>query len=433
MVALALERAPSASLPKRFLRLTPLWGVGAGILLLQQGEVLLASRWGPGTLALVHMFTLGVFGNAMLGSLLQFLPVVANVEPRIGPRLGALLPALFNAGVAGLVSGFLWWPDLLVYASMLLVTAIGIYAIAALAGMRFDGQATLLRLGLTLALAALLLTAGLGLVLAFSWSGLVALPVPMLTDVHAALGLLGAALLLTGTVGSVVIPMFQGAVAIPARALAGWIGLLVLSLLAVLVLRVSGLEKLALIVLGLPVLVFAVVTLLLQWRAPRRRNPALIGFWRLGSLALLAALASMHWGTARSAVLAGLLAIAVALPALIVGMLFEIRAFLAWLELQGLRVRGQRVPSVHALMPESRKLRLLRLHVACALALGVAAGWPAPATGLLAAVALIASYGLLVVELVLLERRTRLCTHAVARSTRSANADPTAGETNHDA
>ncbi len=79
LVALALERAPPGSLPKRFLRVVPLWGLCAGVLLWQQGDVLFASRWGSGTLALVHMFTLGVFGNAMLGSLLQFLPALALV------------------------------------------------------------------------------------------------------------------------------------------------------------------------------------------------------------------------------------------------------------------------------------------------------------------------------------------------------------------
>jgi hypothetical protein len=409
LVALALERAPPGSLPKRFLRLVPLWGACAGILVWQQGDVLFASRWGPGTLALVHMFTLGVFGNAMLGSLLQFMPVVANVEPRIGRRLGAALPALYNLGIVGLICGLLQWPVLRVPAAALLTVTIATYGIAALAGVRFSGRTTLLRLGLTLALVALLVTAGLGLVLALAWSGRVALPLPLLTDVHATVGLLGAALLLTGAIGSVVMPMFQGTATIPERALASWMGLLVASLLAVVVLRVLALEKLALLVLALPVLVFAGAVLLLQWRAPHQRNPTLVGFWRLGTLALLAAIAAMHWGSSRGSIVAGVLVIAVALPALIVGMLLEIRSFLAWLELQGVRERGQRVPSVHALMPESRKLRLLRLHVACALALVIAAGWPAPATGQLAAVALTASYAVLALEFILLERRTRRC------------------------
>ena len=76
MSALALAGAPPATRPLRFLLTSPLWGVLAGLMLLLD-PLVLGGRWAPPAVALVHVFTLGVLGNAMLGSLLQFLPVAA--------------------------------------------------------------------------------------------------------------------------------------------------------------------------------------------------------------------------------------------------------------------------------------------------------------------------------------------------------------------
>src|SRR6185312_17183962 len=105
MTKLRLDRAPAAPLPLRFLLTVPLWGVLAGVLLIVDGDVALRTRWQPATLALVHVFTLGVLGNVMFGSVLQFLPAAAGVRVRGGVRLGRLLHAVFNLGVLLLVAG----------------------------------------------------------------------------------------------------------------------------------------------------------------------------------------------------------------------------------------------------------------------------------------------------------------------------------------
>ena len=85
MVRLALERAPDVADPGRFLRSVPAWGARAGLMLLAEGGALLASRWSPATVAVVPVFTLGVLGNALFGSLLQFLPAAAGV-PEVSRR-----------------------------------------------------------------------------------------------------------------------------------------------------------------------------------------------------------------------------------------------------------------------------------------------------------------------------------------------------------
>jgi hypothetical protein len=411
MVALALDRAPTASLPLRYLRMVPVWGLVAAVLLWQQGANLFASRWAPGTVALTHAFTLGVLGNAMLGSLLQFLPVVAGIRPRAVGPLGALLPVLFNSGLAGLVCGLLHWPALIPIAGVILASAITLYCVLVLIGLRFDGQQILLRSGIAVALLAVLAAALVGLMLALGFSGVIAVPMLPLTDAHAAIGLLGGVLMLCGSVGSVVVPMFQGTATLASSSLISWIAALLGALTLAVALRlmdaIDG-DGMAMI-LALPVAAFAVAVLVMQWRAPHRRNRALVGFWRLGAFALLAAtaaaLVASHWMDSRATLLAGVLGIGIALPALVLGMLLEIAAFLAWLDLHHLRPRRMRVPGIDTLLPESRKLQLLALHWVSALALPVAVVWPIAATVRLAALALGASYGVTLLELLGLRQR----------------------------
>src|SRR5574337_1092418 len=86
MTKLRLEQAPVAALPRRFLLTAPLWGMLAGVLLGIDGAAALVSRWNPATLALVHVFALGVLGNVMFGSILQFLPAAGGVAPGLVDR-----------------------------------------------------------------------------------------------------------------------------------------------------------------------------------------------------------------------------------------------------------------------------------------------------------------------------------------------------------
>src|SRR5699024_7666040 len=99
MSGLAFAQAPPPRRPLRWLLSVPVWGMVAGAWLLAFGEASLISRWSPHTVALVHLFTLGVLGNAMLGSLLQFLPVAAGTPLPLA-RSADWLHALFNVGLA---------------------------------------------------------------------------------------------------------------------------------------------------------------------------------------------------------------------------------------------------------------------------------------------------------------------------------------------
>ncbi len=413
MTALALDRAPQTALPLDFLRMSPVWGVLAAALLLHQGELLFASRWASATIAFVHAFTLGVVGNAILGSLLQFLPVVADTRPRLG-RFGRTLAIAYNLGVFTLIAGLLRWPMLLAPAGLVLATVLAIFALGALAGIRFDGKQSVLRAGLACSLLMLLTTAILGMMLTLALAGWIVLPLPMLSDIHAATGVLGGGVLLAASVGSVVLPMFQGTPQVPWKWLAAWISGHLGALTLALALRWSEQSEAMTLVLAIQLAAFASSTLILQAHATKRRNLTLVRFWRLGAVALLlaailAVAAPLLSKTNLSAII-GVLVIAIGLPALVLGMGLEINAFLAWLQLQEARQRGQRVPSVDVLLPEQTKSRLLWLHLSAAVMLVLAASWPHAIFARLAGALLALAYATTVFEQFALRRRTQRLT-----------------------
>lgn len=394
----------------RYLAMVPVWGLFAAILILHDGSTLFLSRWALNTVALTHMITLGILGNAMLGSLLQFLPVAAGVRLAPANAVSLQLPIIFNLALVGLLAGLLVWPWLMPWSGLLLTFSIAFHAIGCLMAIRFDGKQTWLRLGIALVLVCLLLTALLGLLLTMGLVGIVVIPMPLLTDAHAAIGVLGGVVLLCGCVGSVIMPMLQGTSALPNKILRYWIIALIGLLVFGIILRSANIidgDWLAKL-LALPVAAFAITIIFFQWRAPHRRNRTLIGFWCLGAMCLLMAVLVVLWlSSPYKTLLAGVLAIGVALPSLVLGMLLEIAPFIAWLKLQRQRHQGSRLQSVDGLFPEVRKQRIFMVYVLSALALPAAVIWPNAIGVRLAGLSLGLAHGLVMFEMLSLQFRTR--------------------------
>lgn len=378
MARLALDQAPTPAGPARFFGSVPVWGAFAGALLLVTGPALLQSRWSPATVALVHVFTLGVIGNAMFGGVLQFLPAAAGVRVRGGNSLPGLLHAALNAGSLALVAGLLWPSAFLRGAGALLlgIAFTGLVA-ATLPGLMSRVRDSLLHAGIALSLVAGLATAVLGGLLVAALSGQVQIPIARWTDLHAATGVLGWALGLVAAIGRVVMPMFQGTPEMPARVQVAWLATVVLAL------AVAG-PAWAVAEAGGPLRVLAAAAMLamaggglwLQSRSTSRRSAgaALTGFWRTGFIALAAAGGLVFVGG--HAVLAGVFALGIGLPMLVLGMLLEIAAFLGWITLHRHCGRGRQLPGVQRLLPAGRRLFVLRAFGLASAALFGAALWP---------------------------------------------------------
>ena len=375
MPKLRLEGSPAAALPLRFLLTTPCWGMAGGLMLCMDGDLPFYSRWHPATLALVHVWTLGVLGNAMFGSLLQFLPVAVGSEVR-WQRSAPWLHALFNLGVLLLVAGLhggLRGP--LLAAGMVLPLAFMWLAVMTLPGLLGAAGERLMRAGIGIALGYGVATAlvGGGMALRLAGAG----PWPLaVVDVHAAFGVLGWMLLLLAAVGRLVMPMFQATGSVPARAQAAWLGSVALALPAAAAWHLShGLDVLLPALVAVGAAVFALAGLWLQWPVPTARRSALFRHWRIGLLAMLLAAVALLGG---GGLLAGALALGVGLPLLVGAMAMEIVPFIAWLGLRRRLPRGMQIPGVQRLLPHTARQRVLMVQALAAPWLVLAVLWPQP-------------------------------------------------------
>lgn len=380
MTKLLMDQAPKSAVPRLFLLSAGAWGCVAGMLLAMDGSVALVSRWSGSTLALVHAFTLGLLGNAMFGSMLQFLPVATHVRVRGGARAALLMYFLLNIGALLLVVGFRWPQGVPLWlGGTALLVAFVLLAVLVLPELRMaDGQ-RLLRWEMGAAVVGAVVAALLGLVLVFARVGGGVVSAQALTDVHAGWGVLGWVLALLAAVARVVVPMFQGVSSPPARWQVLWQSVLYAVLLTALIASLRG-QTASWYRIGVAItllaLALALAWLLQQLRAPKRRKSPLVAFWIAGFCAIASAALVLLFGGSHP-LMVGALVIAIGLPLLVTGMQLEIISFLGWIDLQRRCGRGVHLPGVQLLVPVRDKYVVLALQLSAAGVLLLALQHPA--------------------------------------------------------
>ncbi len=384
---LSFEQAPAFSLPLRFFLTAPLFLLAAAVLLVLAPESL-TSRWTPSALALTHALTLGFLAMAMLGALMQMLPVVAGT-PLPAPRRVAWFSHLsLTAGTAALMAGFLTAePVAFGLASLLLGAGFAVFlAAAALSLVRAQANPTVS--GMRFAAAGLAATLILGVSLALLRAGGWGIPaVAAAIAAHVAFGLLGWVLLLVVGVAYQVVPMFQITPPYPPR-LSRWLVPVLFALLG-LHAATPALPPLAahLIEAGLAgcVLLFALATLRLQARRRRKLPDVTLDFWRFGMASLIAGILVWLGAQFRPAwadsstypLLLGVLFIGGFAVSVVSGMLYKIVPFLAWFHLQAqLQARAGSIPTMKDMIAEPWLRRQFRLHLAACALLAGAVLWP---------------------------------------------------------
>jgi hypothetical protein len=393
---LSFEQAPPISVPYRFFLTAPLFGAVAGLILVFLGPETLQSRWSPGALAMTHLIVVDFMLQAMCGSLLQFVAVVAGANiwrPRL---VAAVVHPLITAGAVLLASAFLLEQQVLfLLAAAVFVSALGLFlTVMAIALLRTPARGMSIHV-LRVAVFGLLVTVALGATLAITlglqddlqpaWSLLA------LINVHVAWGLGGWALMLVIGVSFLVVPMFQLTPSYPV-----WLtrlvpaGLfLVLCLWSLQLLPdkgetqpwQSGVALAGVLLAGL----YAVATLWLQSRRRRRQTDTTFMFWRGAMLSLFAfALSWMVFevlpqlgGHLRAPLWLGVLALPGLFLCVITGMLYKIMPFLNWLHLQQQGGTAMPPPNMKQMIPESAMRGQMRLHFAALGLLLAAVLWPA--------------------------------------------------------
>jgi len=392
---LSFEQAPPISVPYRFFLTAPLFGAVAGLILAWLGPAALESRWAPGALAMTHLIVVDFMLQAMCGSLLQFVAVVAGANiwrPRL---VATLVHPLITAGAVFLASAFLLEQQLLfLAAAAAFASALGLFlTVMAIALLRTPARGMSIHV-LRLAVFGLLVTVVLGVTLAATlglheslqsvWSLLT------LINVHVAWGLGGWALMLVIGVSYLVVPMFQLTPSYPVwltRLLPAGL-LLVLCLWSLQLLPgrgevgpwQSGVVLAGMLLAGL----YAAATLWLQARRRRRQADVTLLFWRGAMLALLALTAS--WlvfelapklgSHERAPLWLGMLALPGVFLSVIIGMLYKIMPFLNWLHLQQQGGTVLTQPNMKQMISERAMRGQMQLHFAALALLLAAVIWP---------------------------------------------------------
>ncbi len=378
---LSFDQAPPISVPYRFFLTAPWFGVAAGLFLAVRGPDALTTRWAPDTLVVTHLLTVGFMLQAMLGALLQVLPVAAgsNVwRPRL---VGAFVHPLLTLAAVLLAFAFVFGrSELFVSAASLFAIAVGAYlAAVGWATVRTPAKGQTI-VTIRFALLALAVTVTLGVILALGLGGKIALSIIAVTNVHAAWGLGGWALLLLAGVGYFVIPMFQLTPPYPAWLQRGLAPTL-MAVLAVWSLQLSGhtpgWQSVVFLVGVVLAAVYGVVTLRLQQRRRRKVTDATFKFFRIAMGSLITVLLSAVVWIAipvldldpRMPLLLGVLTIAGVFVSAITGMLYKIVPFLNWLHLQRL---GGMPPNMSEMIRPKAVRGQMRLHLAAIVVLVVA-------------------------------------------------------------
>lgn len=382
--ALAYAMSPAPDLPLRFLLTAPWFALAAALVLLWAGAGAFASRWSGATLAATHLLTLGYLSMAMLGSMLQLIPVVAGTPlapSRIGAwfgwgglalgalllatALGANLPALFLPAAALLASAFL---------------ALGVPLARALAAPASPAAMPMVR-GMRIAMGALAVTVALGVALSSHMGGQLLLPLLMLADLHAAWGLVGWVAMLVVCVAFQVIPMFQSSRTYPAL-VTRWAGrLLSVALLAWSAAWIAAPEHAAPAGAAAAAILLAFAALsarLLSTRKRKDADPTTL-YWRL-ALGSLGAAALLHLlpGGERLQLLTGVMFFGGFAMGAVNGMLYKIVPFLLWYHMQhDPRARKGDVPSIRTILPDQAGRRQFWWHAAALVLLLGAVQWPA--------------------------------------------------------
>ncbi len=286
---LSLNQAPPIEVVLRFFIAGAFFGVIGGFALAVLGDSFLEFS-SSGTLALTHIFTIGVMLSFMLGALFQMLPVLASVVINEPKKKSLKVQYGLIFGFILLAVGFFDSFYLSIGGAILVATIIFVSILMLKELLKVKTHSPSSK-GMAFALFNLILLTVFALILVLIRGGVLGLNIDYLSlkELHFSFGLLGWIVLLIIAVSFQVVEMFYVTKAFPKR-FANSISLLVTALLILKLLLITFSQKLALVAdisIGILILAYGVVTLKNLFNQKRRVIEATILFWRVGVGALV--------------------------------------------------------------------------------------------------------------------------------------------------
>lgn len=390
---LFFSNSPDLSASLRFFINVPVFLLLASLLLWWAGAGAFDSRWTAAALALTHLLTLGVLASAMIGALLQILPVTSSVYVARTRLTATVVHLALTSGTILLAIGFMTTQPMITrLAALLLAIAFGWFLAAIMIGVRSHrhtrtmGSEPLFRAA-QLAVLALFLTVVLGLILLAVRAWGIRLSVPGLTDIHGAWGLLGWMGLLLMGVTFKVIPVFQSTELYP-RAIMRFMPPIVFTLLviwaALLVWLPYGVlwpARATGFLLGACYAGYALVSLHLLRTRKRPSPDTTTRFWFVAMASFVACLPVWLWlqisPDQRTAVTLGILIIVGVAVSAINGMLYKVIPVLLWNHAQmPLKKASPLVPKMKDILPDDIGVNQFRMHLLALVLLLLASRWP---------------------------------------------------------
>jgi len=208
--SLSLDQGPNISVPFRFFFTAPIFFIIFAIALFFTPVNTLELRFDSMTVAIVHLFTLGVLTLIMIGALFQMLPVLVGVVAGGNAFVTWLIYSLTVAGIPIFFLGlYIGIDNLILFGVLLIALGLSIFLISiSVDVLKADRKGKSVPL-MQVSIVSLWLALILGLILSLSRSGFIDLPwYEALSNFHIVIALFGWAFALIVGVSLSVVPMF---------------------------------------------------------------------------------------------------------------------------------------------------------------------------------------------------------------------------------
>jgi len=169
---LSFDQAPPISVVLRFFLTVPLFGIAAGMLMIDGHSALLLGVQGPLFVALVHLILLGMAALTMTGALFQMLPVIAGATVENPLANARIIHLLLSTGTVFIAAAF--WSETFVWlgiGALLAASTLLFFALTMLGRLRRVENKTPAVEGMMLALASLAVAAFGALAMGFEFAG----------------------------------------------------------------------------------------------------------------------------------------------------------------------------------------------------------------------------------------------------------------------
>ncbi|MEA1914324.1 MAG: hypothetical protein U9N30_03315 [Campylobacterota bacterium] len=333
---LSTDQAPPISVPFRFFIMAPIFGMIMSVIMFIYPLEEIFNQYSAVTIGLVHLFTLGILAQMIMGALQQMLPVLAGAVVKKPMLFANIVHLPLSFGTLSLSAGFILSSKIyLIIGSALLSIAFAVFFFVVIKLLFKVKYLTTTVNAMKIFSLAGLITVLLGLYLAGQHiSGNINAYHYIFVDTHIAFGMFGFAVILIMGVAFQVIPMFYVARDFPKfvqnkfpRVLFGMLGLYgVFSLL--------GLNSVAIkVIFAILLIVFAIYGLISLNNRRRNVFDITLWYWKFSLFMLIVAMLIYTFGSVQNnAVLAIVFGIGF-LFSLLQGMVYKIIPFLAWFHL----------------------------------------------------------------------------------------------------